>query len=66
MKIPKYDECVNKENEGVELTALERFIRDQEPAGHTDILFRKELQSVVDELLEINNGAETNTTKTRN
>ena len=64
MKIPEYNECVNKENKGIELTALERFIRDQEPAGHGEILFREELQSVIDELLEESNA--TTTTKTRN
>ena len=64
MKVPEYNECIRKNNEGIELTALEDFVSDQEPSGHAEIAFREGLQLVIDELLEIKN--ETTTTKTGN
>jgi hypothetical protein len=53
MKVPDWEDCKCKDDEGIELTALEAFVYSQEPAGRGATEFRKGLQFVLDELEEI-------------
>lgn len=45
--LPDWWECMEKDNAGEVLTALERFIYDNEPAGKSDSTFRAQLAAVL-------------------
>jgi hypothetical protein len=49
--IPEYAECARKLDAGEPLSALERFVYNQEPAGETDEWnFRADLCNLIEEL----------------
>jgi hypothetical protein len=47
--IPEWDDVLAKEKSGQALTALERFVYDNEPAGPDESQFREQLAAVIEE-----------------
>ena len=50
IKLPTWDECAEK---GTELSEIEFFIHQNEPAGRSELAFRKELQAALNEAYEM-------------
>lgn len=52
MNIPNWDEVDDKRAEGKALSALERFVLDNEPAGKdAERAFRQQLRAMLDEVV---------------
>jgi hypothetical protein len=49
VNIPEWDEVLEKDKAGQKLTALERFVYDNEPAGPSEAKFREQLAAVIEE-----------------
>ena len=47
--VPDWDECMEKHDAGEQLSALERFVFDWEPAGRKDDEWREQLAAVIRE-----------------
>lgn len=49
--VPEWADVATKKDQGLELSALETFVYDNEPTGKEDeALFRRQLQALVDEV----------------